>query len=264
MAIVKPFLVVYKTTMENGKKLIAGNWKMHGDAETATALAKAVASFSAGPPMAVEIVLCPPFPLIQVAAQAVAGSTVKLGGQDCHAEAEGAHTGDVSAPMLKSLGCTYVITGHSERRIHHRETSGDVGRKAAAAIAAGLVPIICVGETQAERDGGKAESVVAAQIGESLPKSCSKGNFVLAYEPVWAIGSGKTPTAHDIAAMHAHILSVAAKQTGLANGEISVLYGGSVKAANAKEILSIEGVGGVLVGGASLKAEEFCKIIAST
>lgn len=248
--------------MSGSKKYVVGNWKMHGDPELAEALAKGVVSFSAGPPLPVNVVLCPPFVLLPKVAQTIGSSAVKLGAQDCHAEKEGAFTGDIAAPMLKNAGCEYVIVGHSERRIHHRETSGDVNKKAAAAIAAGLIPIICIGETRVERDAGQAEAVVLKQIAESLPKSCADGNFLLAYEPVWAIGTGKTPSVNDIQVMHAHVLA-AAKQTGLANNRISVLYGGSVKAANAKEILSIEGVGGVLVGGASLKAEEFCKIIAS-
>lgn len=263
MPIVKLFLVVYKTGMANGKKFIVGNWKMHGAADTASALAKAVAAFTAGPPLPVEIVLCPPAVLIPAAVAAVGGSVVKIGAQDCHTQAEGAFTGDTGAPMLKSAGCEYVIAGHSERRRQHRETSEDVRKKAASAHAAQLIPIVCVGETEEERDSGKAEETVGAQVTQSLPKSCADGNFLIAYEPVWAIGTGKTPTAHDITAMHAHILAVAATQTGLAKERISVLYGGSVNAGNAKEILATEGVGGVLVGGASLKAEEFCKIIAA-
>lgn len=272
---------------------IVGNWKMHGTPETARRLAEAVtqAKFQSQS----VVVLCPPAVLIaEVAAIARAGA-IKVGGQDCHAAAEGAFTGDVSAPMLKAAGCDYVIVGHSERRQQHGETSEDVRQKAAAAIAAGLIPIICIGETDSERAAGKAFEVVARQVEESIPsplvgegrvggvversrlspgqqlsnadsekKSESAGklaDFILAYEPVWAIGSGKTPTADDIRAMHAEALKVAAERTGLAQNQISVLYGGSVKAANAKEILSQAGVSGVLVGGASLNAEEFCKII---
>ncbi len=249
--------------MADSKKIIVGNWKMHGTPGSARALAGAIAAYGAALAKPVTVVLCPPFVLIPNVAWVLKDSPVKTGGQDCSQKPEGAFTGDVSAPMLKAAGCDYVIVGHSERRQHHRETSEDVRKKAAAAIAAGLIPIICIGETESERSQGKAEAVVGAQVKESLPKECGEGNFLLAYEPVWAIGTGKTPTVKDIQAMHAHALEVASQQTGLANNQISVLYGGSVKSANAKEILSVPGVSGALVGGASLQAEEFCKIVAS-
>lgn len=245
------------------KKRIVGNWKMHGTPETASRLAGSIAAAGASLPAEAEIVLCPPALCIASVAAAVKGMRIAVGGQDCSAEEEGAFTGDISASMLKAVGCAYVIAGHSERRTHHRESSGDVRRKAARAMAAGLVPIICVGETAAEREAGETEAVVGRQVRESLPEEAGKSHFVLAYEPVWAIGSGRTPSADDIRAVHAQVRQVAAEATGRPAQSIEVLYGGSVKAANAKEILRIAGVAGVLVGGASLKAEEFCAIAAA-
>lgn len=225
---------------------------MHGTRDMARGLASAIASASTALQDPVQVIICPPAILLDGVAQACAGSRVKWGGQDCHASKEGAFTGNISAPMLKDAGCDYVIVGHSERRQHHGETSAEVSRKAAAAIGCGLIPVICVGETAEERSSGAAEAVVLRQLKESIPDAA--GHFLLAYEPVWAIGSGKTPTARDIAQMHAHIATTVAARA-------PVLYGGSVKAANAAEILAIQGVSGVLVGGASLVAEEFCDII---
>ncbi|MDE3060537.1 MAG: triose-phosphate isomerase [Pseudomonadota bacterium] len=243
-------------------KIVAGNWKMHGDAAMAHALVEAVAD-QAGRAPGVEVILCPPATLLAQVSTWLIGSAVKLGGQDCHAEAQGAFTGDISAVMLRESGCAYVIVGHSERRQYHRETNEDVRKKSARAIATGLIPIICIGETLSEREAGQAETVVERQLRDSIPDEVAEGRFLLAYEPVWAIGTGKVPTPEDICRMHGHILSVAADRTGLASPGISVLYGGSVKADNAREIMAIQGVSGVLVGGASLKAEEFCKIMAS-
>lgn len=237
------------------RKIIIGNWKMNGTPEMARSLAAAVAKRAAS--LGSEVVICPPATLLH----AVSDAPIAKGGQDCSAEAAGAFTGDVSATMLKEAGCDYVIVGHSERRQHHGETDARVRAKAAQAVAAGLVPVICVGETLAEREAGREEQVVATQVAGSVPPGVGEGSFILAYEPVWAIGTGKTPTNEDIRAMHAHILTVSARETGLAQSQISVLYGGSVKSGNAKEILAINGVAGVLVGGASLVAEEFCKII---
>jgi triosephosphate isomerase len=245
------------------QKFIVGNWKMYGDPAAAHPLVEAVAAHAAKLPAGVQVVVCPPSLLAVQVTSWLIGANVKTGGQDCHAQPEGAFTGDVSARMLADSGCAYVIAGHSERRLHHCETSEMVGHKAAAAIAAGLIPIICIGETAEERDTGIAESVVAAQLRQSIPKQAAAGNFVLAYEPVWAIGSGRTPTQGDIARMHAYIVSVATERTGLAAEHIAVLYGGSVKAENARGIMAIAGVSGVLVGGASLKANEFCGIISA-
>jgi len=252
-----PLTFTHMTT----KTIIVGNWKMHGTPELARSLVSAISAQSFPPDT--HIIICPPTTLLATVAPHRIASRVAVGGQDCSAEAEGAFTGDISAAMLKEAGCDYVIIGHSERRQYHGESDALVQKKAARAIAAGLIPIICVGETAAERQAGKAEEVIGGQLKASLPKATGEGNFMLAYEPIWAIGSGKTPTAADIEAMHAHILAVAAKETGLAPSQFSVLYGGSVKAANAAEILAISGVSGVLVGGASLKANEFCAIAAA-
>lgn len=236
--------------MNRSKRTIVANWKMHGSLSMARDFLEVIAqqSFAAG----VEIVICPPATLLYEMAHQITGLDIRVGAQDCHAEKEGAFTGDISAAMLKDAGCGYVIVGHSERRSQHGETSALVKKKAQAALDAGLVPIICIGETLAERQAGRAKEIVGQQLRESLPE----GDFILAYEPVWAIGSGLAATSDDISDMHTYIVS----QT---HGAHAVLYGGSVKAANAREILTIAGVSGVLVGGASLKAEEFCKIIAA-
>lgn len=229
------------------QKYVVGNWKMHGSRSSAQALVSAVAACSSP----AEVVVCPPFTLLSQVASALAGTAVKLGAQDCAHEAQGAYTGDISAPMLKEAGCAYVIVGHSERRQHHFESNDKIRKKALAAMEAGLTPIICVGENAEERKSGQAEANVAQQLKHCMPDS---GHFLLAYEPVWAIGSGQTPTGDDIVRMHAHI-------AGLTPSPI--LYGGSVKGANAAAILSLPGVSGVLVGGASLDAGEFGTIIKS-
>lgn len=236
---------------------------MHGSAAMAHPLTLSVADAADKlPPAAgVEVVLCPPFTLLSQVATWLVGSAVRLGAQDCHAQPEGAHTGDISAPMLKDAGCSYVIVGHSERRQNHGETDKQVHRKAAQIIKQGLIPIICIGETADERKEGLAEERVGRQLRDSLPPEAHSGDFVLAYEPVWAIGSGQTPTADDIRRMHAYIKATVAAHTGLPEARIRVLYGGSVKGDNAEAILAIDGVFGVLVGGASLKAEEFSRII---
>lgn len=238
---------------------------MYGQRAMAQALVRAVAENCASLPPSVEVVLCPPATLTAEVARLLAslGSRAATGGQDCHGEAEGAYTGDISAAMLKDAGCSHVITGHSERRTRHNETSPEIRLKAASALKAGLTPIICVGENLQERDSGRAQEAVGQQVEASLPAEAVSGNFVLAYEPVWAIGSGKIPSADDIRAMHSYIISVASKRIGLAPERVHVLYGGSVKPENAREILHIQGVSGVLVGGASVKADEFCRIIHS-
>lgn len=240
--------------MATTQPLIVGNWKMNGELELVETM---VACLS---PLASKafIVLCPPATLIQAAARLAKPAGIGVGGQDCHEQTDGAFTGDISAGMLKEAGAHYVIIGHSERRQHHHETNDIVRKKALKAMRIGLKPIICVGETQAEREAGKAEAVVDGQLWESIPEEASGHDFLLAYEPVWAIGSGNTATRADIEAMHALAERVALKKTGKV---VPVIYGGSVKAENAKEILSCAHVAGVLVGGASLKAEEFGKII---
>ena len=241
---------------------------MYGNPGMAKDLAQAVVDVLLELPRTMHVVLCPPAPLAAPLAGWIAQDVVddktlplSVGGQDCHDQPEGAYTGDISAFMLKAVGCDYVIVGHSERRLHHGETDEMVRRKAARAIASGLIPIICIGETEAERASGQAHAVLARQIAGSVPEGVGEGNFILAYEPVWAIGSGRLPAAGDIRDTHATILEVAAKRTMLAPSQISVLYGGSVKPDNAHEILETEGVAGVLVGGASLKANDFCRII---
>lgn len=245
------------------RKIVIGNWKMHGEPAMAHTLALQVADAADARADVVEVVLCPPSILIAQVATWLVGSAVKTGGQDCHGEAEGAFTGDTSAAMLKQAGCKYVLAGHSERRLYHHETNEDIRRKAARAIEAGLVPVICIGETAREREDGRTLEVLAAQIRECIPGGVNSHNFILAYEPVWAIGSGRTPTVDDIRQIHAYIKDRTAEHAGLDAGGIQLLYGGSVKAGNAGEIMGTPGVSGVLVGGASIVAEEFCKIVAA-
>lgn len=233
------------------RPLIAGNWKMHGSLRAAVALAEGVLAGAEG--LNAELLVCPPFPYVQAVAVAMLGQGVAVGGQDCHAAAKGAHTGDVAAPMLRDCGATYVILGHSERRADHGEMDAMVQAKAIAAMAAGLTPIICVGETLAQREAGQAEPVVRAQVAGSLPEGFAEAGGVLAYEPVWAIGTGRTPTEADIAAIHAALREAVGPDTRL-------LYGGSVKPGNAAAILALPDVDGALVGGASLVAEDFLAI----
>ena len=209
---------------------------------------------------AVDILVCPPATLVAGFAAAADGSPVRIGAQDCHAEAAGAFTGDLSAEMLKDAGASAVIVGHSERRSYHRETNADVRAKAVAARRAGLCAIVCVGETRAERDGGRALAVVGTQLDGSIPDGATGENLVVAYEPVWAIGTGLTPTADDVAEMHAFIRRRLAARFGSTGEVICILYGGSVKPSNAGELLRVPDVDGALVGGASLKADEFLAI----
>jgi triosephosphate isomerase len=237
------------------QKLIVGNWKMNGTQGGAETLAKAIAA-GAGQ-AAGQIVCCPPFPLLALVAESLKGSSVKLGAQDCHEQPKGAFTGDVSAELLVEFGVSYVIVGHSERRAQHGETSALVARKAAAALRAGLIPIICVGETPEIREAGHAEDHVAAELAQSLPEIAPGQAIVIAYEPIWAIGTGKTCGGAEITAMHARLRQTLA-QRGLET--MPILYGGSVKADNAREILVLPNVDGALVGGASLEAEGFLKI----
>lgn len=243
--------------------LIAGNWKMHGTPTLAAALAGELANAFTDPDAHdLELLVCPPAPLLAVVRAAIGSGKLLLGAQDCHPREEGAHTGDVSAQMLFEAGCSHVIVGHSERRADHGEDDALVRAKAVAAQAAGLVPIICIGETLAEREDGRAVEVVLGQLSASLPPACSAYNAVIAYEPVWAIGTGRTPTGRDIADMHSAIRGAL---PGLATGAegMRILYGGSVKPDNAGEILAIANVDGALVGGASLDAGSFLKIAAS-
>ena len=246
------------------RPLIAGNWKMHGLRDDGLALARAVAE-GAGGAGGAELLVCPPATLVrEVAAALEGGGAVAVGGQDCHAAAKGAHTGDVSAPMLRDAGARFVILGHSERRADHGEGDAAVLAKAEAAIAAGLVPIVCVGESEAERLAGEAEAVVTRHLDGGLPDGFAGAGGVVAYEPVWAIGTGRTPTESDIAAIHAAIRAKLRARFGEAGGTLRILYGGSVKPANAKAILALENVDGALVGGASLVAADFLAIAAAS
>ena len=242
-------------------RLIAGNWKMNGLRADGLALARAICAGAAGVPA--DLLVCPPATLLETVGQAIGGSTIALGGQDCHAAGPGAHTGDIAASMLADLGCRYVIVGHSERRADHGESDAMVQAKAAAGLAAGLIAIVCLGETEAERDRGEALAVVARQLAGSLPAKASAANTVVAYEPVWAIGSGRTPSSADILAVHGHLRRELAGRFLDAAG-IRLLYGGSVKPGNAREILALPDVDGALVGGASLKAEDFLAIARSS
>jgi len=240
------------------RPLIAGNWKMHGLRASVTELRKIVAG--AQKLAKIDIMVCPPATLLAEFAAAAQGTGVAIGGQDCHALASGAFTGDISAEMLKDAGAVAVIVGHSERRQYHGETDEAVRAKALAALRAGILPIVCVGETRAERDAGHARAVVGAQLAGSLPDGAA--DFVVAYEPVWAIGSGLTPTTTDVADMHGFIRSRLSSRYGEAGQGIRILYGGSVKPANAAELTAVDNVDGALVGGASLKAEDFLAIAA--
>jgi triosephosphate isomerase (TIM) len=240
------------------RPLVAGNWKMNGRMASAAELAKIIAGARDLP--AVDLMVCPPATLLAQFATLAQGSPVRIGGQDCHAEPAGAFTGDLSAEMLRDAGASAVIVGHSERRSYHGETDADVRGKALAARRAGLLAIVCVGETRADREGGRALAVVGAQFEGSLPDGASAENLVLAYEPVWAIGSGMTPTPGDVAEMHGLVRQRLASRFGAAGQGVRILYGGSVKPANAKELMGVADVDGALVGGASLKADEFLAI----
>jgi triosephosphate isomerase len=241
------------------RKLAAGNWKMNG---LGAALSEIEALAAAHPDPACEILVCPPATLLGRMAERVGGGQILLGGQDCHAKASGAHTGDISAEMLADAGASAVIVGHSERRADHGETDEIVAAKAAAALRANLVPIVCVGETLEERDAGRALDVVATQLENSLPHEiATPARVVMAYEPVWAIGTGRVPEIDQIAEMHGLLRARLKERYGPAGGEIRLLYGGSVKPSNAPEIFAVADVNGALVGGASLKAAEFGGII---
>jgi triosephosphate isomerase len=237
------------------RQLIAGNWKMHMLRAPASELAREVRAGAQG--LACDLLVCPPFTAIETAAAALAGSDVAVGGQDCHAKGQGAHTGDVSAAMLRDAGASWVILGHSERRQNHGETDELVREKVLAAVEAGLTPIVCVGETEDQRVGGQETEVVGWQIAGSLPKPFAG---VVAYEPVWAIGTGRTATEQDVATMHAFIREELERQFGEAGQGVRILYGGSMRPANAGALLAVPHVGGGLIGGASLQAEDFLAI----
>jgi triosephosphate isomerase len=242
--------------------LIAGNWKMNGLGGDGLALARAVAQSVSAEALKCDVLICPPATLLREAKRVIAGTPVALGAQDCHTDAKGAHTGDISAEMLKDCGCGFVIVGHSERRTDHGETDAQVCAKAEAARRAGLTAIVCIGETLQQRDAGQAIAVVTRQLAGSVPDGANAANTVIAYEPVWAIGTGRTPTNPEIAEVHGRIR--VELTTRFRNGaEFRILYGGSVNAKNAAEILRVEHVNGGLVGGASLDAQSFLAICRS-
>jgi triosephosphate isomerase len=243
--------------MSEIKALVAGNWKMNGLKAQLKEAEAVVAGVGAG--AGCDVMICPPATLI-APLKAISGDNVLVGGQDCHALESGAHTGDVSAEMLKDAGAAAVIVGHSERRADHGERSGDVKAKAAAAHRAGLTAIICVGETAGERAAGLTLKVVERQVRGSLPAGANAQNTVIAYEPVWAIGTGLTPTAGDVAEVHGFLRDLVAGEAG-DGAAMRLLYGGSVKPGNAAELMAVENVNGALVGGASLKADDFLGII---
>jgi triosephosphate isomerase (TIM) len=240
------------------RPLIAGNWKMNGLIASVGELQKIIAGAAKLPD--VDVMVCPPATLIAGFAAAARGTPVVIGGQDCHPEPSGAYTGDISAEMLRDAGARAVIVGHSERRRYHGETDASVCAKARAAQRAGLTAIVCIGETRAERDGGRAHDVVRSQLDGSLPDSAE--GVVVAYEPIWAIGTGLTPTAKDVGEIHGFVRERLLSRFGAAGKGIRILYGGSVKPANAEALLSAENVNGSLVGGASLHAGEFLAIAA--
>jgi triosephosphate isomerase (TIM) len=247
--------------VESGKRrpLVAGNWKMHGTTASAAEFGRIVERSGALSPE-VDLMVCPPATLIRTFAELASGSKVAIGGQDCHPEPFGAFTGDIAAEMLADAGARAVIVGHSERRTHHGESDADVRAKALAAWRAGLVAIVCVGETRAERDAQHTLSVVERQLAGSLPDAARADNLVVAYEPVWAIGSGVTPTPADVAEVHGCARKHLVRRFGTVSEGMRILYGGSVKASNATELMAVGNVDGALVGGASLKADEFLAI----
>lgn len=237
--------------------LIAGNWKMNGTPDSMEEFGKMIARAPEAIARGVDLLVCPPAILIAKFADRATVSKIGIGGQDCHAEEKGAHTGDISAEMLAACGASAVIVGHSERRADHGETDAIVAAKAAAAQRAGLTAIVCVGETEAQRDAGETEAVVTSQLDASAPESLDAAKLVIAYEPVWAIGTGRTPSVEDVAAVHATIRAKLEERFGT---PVRILYGGSVKPANAAELMAVENVDGALVGGASLAADDFLGI----
>ncbi len=248
--------------MGQKRLLVAGNWKMNGLRADAELMAEGLASrCHAMGNVAVDIALFPPSTLLDYMARALDDTPVVVGGQDCHRAEKGAFTGDLSAWMLRDVGASYVLLGHSERRAGHAESSAQVKDKAQAAQAAGLVAIICVGENSSERDRGETLAVVGRQVQESLPAGATHANTIIAYEPVWAIGSGQVPSTEEIANVHGEIRRLLVKATGDDSGAIRILYGGSVKPSNAAEILGLGDVDGALVGGASLILDDFWAIV---
>jgi len=240
--------------------LVAGNWKMNGTSESLHQLHSIAHAMDGQLANETDMLICFPATLLDRAAQILKGRKLRCGGQDCHSETSGAHTGDISAEMLKDAGAHFVITGHSERRTDHGETDETVHGKTQAAWRAGLVAIVCIGETEEERLAGKTNDILSRQIAGSVPDGANDHNTVVAYEPVWAIGTGRTPTVDDVADAHSHIRNELTAKLGDTASKMRLLYGGSVKPSNAKELLAISNVDGALVGGASLKAGDFLAI----
>ena len=241
--------------------LVAGNWKMNGTLASLEEIDRLKEHLKDADP-ACDVMICPPFTLLFPMSERLGDSRIAMGGQDCHWEVSGAHTGDVAAEMIAETGAAACIVGHSERRADHGETDEIVNRKAAAAHRAGLVAIICIGETIEEREAGRTLDVISTQLKGSVPSGSNAANTIIAYEPVWAIGTGHTPTTEQVAEVHAHIRKELAGIVGAEEAEgMRILYGGSVKPANAAELMGVENVNGALVGGASLKADDFFGII---
>ena len=241
------------------RKLCAGNWKMNELRREAADLAAALAARAKTEAAPCDLVVCPPATALAAVAAALAGSVIALGAQDCHAADKGAHTGDISAPMLKDAGCRFVILGHSERRADHGESDALVRAKCEAARRAGLAVILCVGETLGEREAGRTLEIVGRQLAQSCPEGIPPAEFAIAYEPIWAIGTGRTPTVTQVEEVHAHIRGALAPKMALP-AEVRILYGGSVKPDNAAELMRARNVDGALVGGASLVADDFWAI----
>lgn len=242
------------------RPLVAGNWKMNGTLRELSELSALREAAEQGLREGHDLLICPPATILS-ASHGILGEFVAVGGQDCHSAESGAHTGDISAAMLRDIGARYVIVGHSERRADHNEDNTMVRGKALAALSAGLIPIVCIGETEADRDSGRTLDVLREQLDGSLPDGASEANTVIAYEPVWAIGTGRTPTLEDVAEVHGFIRYTISQRFGETVSEgIRILYGGSVKPANAADLLAVDGVDGALVGGASLKAADFVAI----
>lgn len=245
--------------MAHPRSLVAGNWKMNGLSANIAELHALETMIATGEPANCDVMLCPPYTLLSVFASEA--NKVIIGAQDCHINDGGAHTGDISAAMIKDCGASHIIVGHSERRADHGESSGLIAQKASKVIEMGMKPIICVGETEAERDAGQTLNVVLDQVKASIPANAKADEVIIAYEPVWAIGTGRTPTPEDIQDVHGAIRTTLLEMFGDAGEAIAILYGGSVKPSNAAELMAVPNVNGALVGGASLKASDFNGII---
>jgi len=245
------------------RPLVAGNWKMNGLRAALSEIGLMAQAYDSALQAKVDLLVCPPATLLHAAASAAAGSGIGIGAQDCHASAAGAHTGDLAAEMIADAGATAIIVGHSERRADHGESDAVVRAKAEAAIRAGLVAIVCIGETEAQRRGGETLAVVGSQLDGSIPPGLTGAKLVVAYEPVWAIGTGLTPTPADVAEVHAFIRAWLAILLGADGAGVRILYGGSVKPSNAAELMAVPHVNGALVGGASLKAVDFMGVAAA-